>query len=306
MSIKELDEKSAHCQICGSSSIKAFEAHAYDAAPTDNVKIRECMNCHFAWQFPRGRTASESAGWFEKSYDNKHHAKSDYFDENRKREISQLEMGFVTSLNSKGQSLLDIGAGSGIFADVAAENGWNVTAVDPAINEDKFKNSGSIKAIKGSVDNVPKGELFDVVTLWDVIEHVESPIELIITANQYLKKGGWLIIETGNYKSTDRISEGVSHWIYQLDHRWYFSPGSIEKLLLECGFDNIRLSGKVLRPGWNGTDSYAGPSLSHLIKSIVRNPLKIVNQVSKHRMLVKAKSWKHAGIGIFAIASRKV
>ena len=304
MSIKELDEKSAICPMCESSAIKAFEAPAHDGALADRVKIRECNNCHFAWQFPRGRTVFESSAWFEKSYEDKNHAQSDYFNENRKREISRLEVEFLFSLKTSGQSLLDLGAGAGIFAEVAAENGWTVTAVDPAIDERRFKNSSSINFINGSIDNVPRGKLFDVITLWDVIEHVDNPVELITRTKPYLEKGGLLIIETGNYKSADRVSVGVGHWIYQLDHRWYFSPSSIVKLLLDCGFENIRICDKVLRPGWNGSASYAGPSRTHLIKSIAKNPFSLVMEVSKHKMLVKAKSWEHAGIGIFAVAAR--
>ena len=98
----ELDEEGESCPICGHFAMGLFEAHAHDGSTVDRVKIRECKNCHFAWQFPRGRTAFESAVWFEKSYEDKHHAKSDYFDENRKREISQLEIDFVASLKQWG------------------------------------------------------------------------------------------------------------------------------------------------------------------------------------------------------------
>lgn len=305
MSINELNEKSENCPICSDYVIKLFNANARDA-PSNKVSIRECKSCQFAWQFPRGRTSLESADWFEKAYKDKNHAKSDYFDEESKRQISELEMGFVASLEPEGRRLLDIGAGAGIFAEVAAEKGWNVTAVDPAINEARFSESDTIKAIKGSIEDIPNTELFDVITLWDVIEHADKPIGLIKTAKEYLKIGGWLIIETGNYKSVDRIMGGENHWIYQLDHRWYFSPSSMEKLLSAHGFENIRLSDTVLRPGWSGFVSYRGPSKVRLLKSFVRYPFGIFKQISQHLMLLKARSWRQPGIGIFAIAARKI
>lgn len=305
MSVNELNEDSVSCPICSHNKVKSFNAHASDAR-SSYVKIRECKNCQFAWQYPRGRTSLESADWFEKAYADKNYARSDYFDEKRKREISQLEMGFVASLQPKGRMLLDIGAGAGIFAEVAAENGWSVTAVDPAINEDRFNESESIKVIKGSIEDILETDLFDVITLWDVIEHADKPVELIKNAKKYLRKNGWIIIETGNYKSADRIMKGESHWIYQLDHRWYFSPSSMEKLLSDCGFENITLSNTVLRPGWNGSVSYSGPSSVQLLKSILRNPFNLFKQISRYLMLLKAKRWAHSGIGIFAIAARKV
>jgi 2-polyprenyl-3-methyl-5-hydroxy-6-metoxy-1,4-benzoquinol methylase len=305
MSNIEFNEDSINCLICGSGSIHSFKAQAFDDAATFRVNIKECKSCYFAWQFPRGRTVEDSVGWFREAYIDKDHAGSDYFDANRKREISHLEAEFIASLPTENKTLLDIGAGAGIFAEVAAENGWNVTAVDPAINEKKFEDCTAINAITGTLDDIPKGQLFDVITLWDVIEHVDAPLELIKSAKEYLKKGGWLVIETGNYKSADRVIGGINHWMYQLDHRWYFSPDSMEYLLKECGFESITLSDKVLRPGWVGSVSYAGHTRAHLLKSVIKKPFHFPIHLAMHNSLKEAKNWKHGGIGIFALAARK-
>jgi len=301
----QFNENSTKCLICGSDSLHFFNATAFDSASTAPVSIRECKNCYFAWQFPRGRTSEQSADWYKKAYADHNHANSDYFDEERKREISQLEVDYIASLPIENRSLLDIGAGAGIFAALAAENGWNVTAVDPAISGSRFEDNAAVRAIKGTLDDIPNGQLFDLITLWDVIEHVETPLELIKSTRNYLKKGGWLVIETGNYKSADRVMEGKEHWMYQFDHRWYFSPDSMQYLLTECGFESIKIYDKVLRPGWIGSVGYPGPSRVHLLKSILRNPLHFPLFLSKHHLLKKAKKWNHGGIGIFTIAARK-
>ena len=47
---------------------------------------------------------------------------------------------------------------------------------------------------------------YDIVTLWDVIEHVEDPLGLLISAMAHLRPGGWLVVETGNYQSADACS----------------------------------------------------------------------------------------------------
>jgi len=300
----ELKENSKNCPICKSGRLKKFEAHAHDAPPPTKVHIKECKTCHFAWQFPRGRSAEDSTEWFEAAYSDKRNANSEYFDDKRKQEISLLEVDFINSLTVDDMTILDIGAGAGTFAKSADRSGWSVTALDPALDKRQFEGNSRISAIRGSLDEIPKNRFFDVITLWDVIEHVEAPITLVNDAKERLKPGGWLVIETGNYKSVNRINAGVRHWIYQLDHRWYFSPDSTRHILQECGFTEFQLADRALRPGWHGDTSYQGPSRAHLLRDIIKKPHRIPSLLIKNHHLNIAKSWQHAGIGIFTIAAQ--
>ena len=299
------DERSKTCLICGSDRLRSFRAKAFDASIGPYVNIVECRDCVFAWQHPLGRTEEQSVAFFEAAYKDNSKMRIEYFKESHKRDIAQLEIDFVASLLGRKGTLLDIGAGSGIFAEVATENNWDVTALDPAIDVDRLKNNPRIRAIRGRAEEIPEGELFDVVTLWDVIEHTTTPIELIDSAKRHLKEGGCLIIETGNYKSANRVNGGKSHWMYQNDHRWYFSPESMQHLLADSGFSNFVFCDKVLRPGWEGDVAYVGPSKAMLLKSIIKAPWRLPMHVSTHRRLTKAKEWDRAGIGIFTIAARK-
>ena len=300
----DLSPQSQECLVCGTSVLSRFKAQASDCKNKSLVNIVECKKCGFAWQYPLGRTAEQSVEFFESAYEGKGKTESDYFSPKRKRDIAKLEFGFIKTIPGDNKTLLDIGAGAGIFAEVAVENGWSVTAVDPALEVDMIKKNGLIKPIRGTIDQVPKNELFDIVTLWDVIEHTMNPIELIINAKKHVKKGGWLVIETGNYKSADRICGGKSHWMYQLDHRWYFSPESIKKLLTKAGFANFIFAEKVLRPGWANDITYAGPSRYLLLQSIVKTPTQLLNFLSKYFALIKAKKWEMSGVEIFAIAAQ--
>lgn len=305
MSVTELDSKSKYCLNCGSNNLCQFEAYAFDATASTPVSIVECNNCNFAWQFPLGRTENQSVEFFETAYADKGRENSNYFDEKEKREISLLEYQFVASLPVQGKKLLDIGAGAGIFAEVAAENGWCVTATDPALDTSRFKKNKSITAIKGMIDEVPEGELFDLITLWDVIEHATAPMALIDSAARHLRDGGWLVMETGNYRSAERVAGGKGHWIYQLDHRWYFSPESLENSLKKFGFSDFVHSKRVLRPGWDGDLNYPGPSRAQLISAILREPSNIRMHLVKYYQLLDARRWKNSGLDIFTIAARK-
>lgn len=305
MTMNKLNSQSKVCLICGSDRLQSYKAHASDEKGTIYVNIVECNNCIFGWQYPVGRTEEQSIEFFETAYADEGRTQSVYFNPSRKREIAALEYEFISKLPVKGRTILDIGAGAGIFGEMAADNGWSVTAVDPSLDVSRLKKNPMIKAIKGTIENVPRREVYDIVTMWDVIEHSNNPVELIRSATQRLKNGGWLIIETGNYKSASRVNEGISSWIYQLDHRWYFSPESIKHLLTDAGYAEFTLSDKVLRPGWKGSDCYAGPSWVSLMKWIVRHPLQLRMHLSKYSCLIKAKDWELSGINIFTIAAKK-
>ncbi len=301
----EFFPNSERCLICASPKLRRFKAHASDAEDPALVSVTECQNCSFAWQFPFARTLQESKEHFDANYKAKGSKTSEYFDPKIKTAISALEFNFMSQLPIAGRRLLDIGAGAGLFAALASEHGWSVTALDPALDQEVLVGRPNITAIRGTADDLPINEQFDVVTMWDVIEHVTTPVKAIIDARSRIKDGGWLVIETGNYRSADRVLGGASHWIFQLDHRWYFSPESMSHILARLGFSDFVYSQKTLRPGWVGDTNYSGPSRLGLLKAIAKDPLSASLHISKYRDLSVAKNWMMPGIPIFAIAGRK-
>jgi len=293
------------CCICGSPALRRFSAHASDTRDRAPVAIVECRSCAFAWQYPVGRTEHESVAWFDAAYEGNDPTKSGYFSTEGKREIAQLELEFVNGLPTPGRSLLDIGAGSGVFAMQAVDSGWSVTAIDPALDAVRLPRSDRLRVLRGTLDDIRIDERFDVITLWDVIEHATSPAELVADATRRLDDDGWIVVETGNYKSAARVTGGIDHWIYQLDHRWYFSPDSLRLLLEELGFREFVLSDRVLRPGWNGSVRFSGPSRRNLLKAAIRDPLRAGSHWLQYRRLRTASTWNASGLEIFTLAARR-
>jgi SAM-dependent methyltransferase len=291
------------CLNCGCKRLLRFKARAFDAATPSDVNIIECARCGFAWQYPLGRSSEESVKFFEKSYKGQGRTGSDYFKPARKVEISKLQLQFLEKVVRSKGAILDIGAGGGIFAVTAAENGWVVTAIDPALEISAVTDKKNVTFIKGTLKDLPDQELFDVITMWDIIEHVENPLELILSAQKFLKPGGWLILETGNYKSAERVENGLSGWIYQLDHKWYFSPDSISNLFLKLGFSEMIFADRVLRPNWDGLGGSFGAPILELIKSIIKEPFQMKLYIQKYFKLRQAVSWTMSGVSIFAVAA---
>ena len=296
--------QSDKCIFCESDQLRKFRAKASDAKEDTNINIIECMDCYFAWQYPLGRTELESVTFFEAAYADGGDVQSTYFNSGRKRAIAALELDFIESLEVPKKTLLDIGAGDGTFAEVAADRDWTVTAVDPAIEENKPGRKQTIQVVRGKIDDIPVGEKYDVITLWDVIEHTDDPSDVIKSVLERLKDDGWLVVETGNYKSENRVKRWTKHWMYQLDHRWYFSPESMQVLLEKLGFSEFVVSDKMLRPGWKGSVTAKTPPWVHLIKWLFKEPFKFSTHLEKYATMKESKSWDMPGVGIFTIAGQ--
>jgi len=302
--IAELDPTTQSCPICQSPELKLFDAVASDVDGQASVHIVECRRCQFAWQYPLGRSEAESVAHFDRNYRAQGKRLSGYFDPEKKSGIARLEVDFLSQLPLSGKKLLDIGAGAGIFAKVAAERGFSVTALDPALELERILGLPNLQGVRGTMSNLPSGESFDVITMWDVVEHLVTPLTIIDEAKSRLRTGGWLVLETGNYKSADRVQEGTHHWMYQLDHRWYFSPESMEKILQAKGFKEVIHADTVLRPGWGGEAHFMGPSRMQLVREVLADPIHAMAAVSTFSALRQASGWSRAGVGIFTIAAR--
>ena len=299
-----------NCPFCSSAEIKTFSAFLHGAQDAGSrLSIRECLDCGLAWQFPRIRTAAESVEILSHRYEEQ--KEGSYCDPQKRRATAETELAFLESFSEAPGKLLDIGAGDGAFIAQAAGHGWECIGIDPAARQDpelRPSDAGSFTLIQGTLKDLDPTQRFDAITMWDVIEHLDDPAEVLSTAASFLKDSGILIVETGNYQSVDRIASGPNWWAYMAEHRWYFAPPTVRQLLNKAGLRHVAIGPQVLRPWWRGRHSYDGPSKSRTLKKIVRHPLTALQTVRQYKLLrTAAAHWNRwAGLGIFAmVASRR-
>ena len=294
------------CPFCNGENLLHYSAQAYDAAPR-KVNIVECRTCHAGWQWPLQRTEQQSAMEFENAY--AEHGEGTYFDPLKRESVANCQGEFLeTKIRTPGR-LLDIGCGDGNFARHMASRGWVVIGLNPAMVSEvtEERSPGRLHLQPGSVADLPEHEVFDVITLLDVVEHVEKPEQLIAQAATRLAPGGILVVETGNYQSAGRVLSHGTWWNYQIDHRWYFAPPQLSGLLTQAGLDNIELADRVLRPWWKGQRDMSPPRLSALAKTITKKPWQLTAALRCHQELVygnnKWKGW--SGLEIMTMIGRK-
>src|SRR5271157_5607798 len=140
--------------------------------------------------------------------------------------------------------MLEVGAGRGWFLSVAAQSGWETWAVE--INRDAVQHLRSKGIHRIIVDTAEHFDAsagsMDVVKMWDVIEHLQSPRNALTNIYRVLRPGGLLRLATTNFASLSRWVNGPE-WVYLngADHIFLFDPSTISRLLTQCGFSDIRI-----------------------------------------------------------------
>jgi len=265
------NEPFSPCPVCNASAI-SFLIHGKDFSLTgDLFDIIQCENCglkfthqipdkdHIApyYNFPAYISHTDiKEGWMNQLY------------HKVRRHTLQQKTNWVQSLftGHKG-TILEVGAGTGAFADAMVHKEWSVTALEPdAASRQKALDNYAINLLPiESLEQLTPNS-FDVITLWHVLEHVHDLKIYIATFKKLLKQNGRLIIAVPNYTSYDAQFYKEYWAAYDVPrHLYHFSPKSMEHLMKSFGmiianykpmwFDSFYvslLSEKYKKSGWMG------------------------------------------------------
>ena len=174
--------------------------------------------------------------------------------------------------------LLDIGCYTGVFMKTAAARGWQVEGVELsswAANIARKSGVGTIYEAPVQQLSLP-GESFDVITLWDVIEHLTHPQDMLKKVNDLLKPGGIAAFSTHMTDSPAVRLMGKRYPFFMEMHVVHFSRVTAARMLKNQGFEllKIRPHPRILRTGYFLEKLYhkiKTPPVHRLIKWLARN-----------------------------------
>ena len=203
------------------------------------------------------------------------------------------------SIKDKGEGrLLDVGSGYGIFLSLAKDLGWEVYGIELSEDACQFarKNFG-LNVFCGDLKEAsfPKDH-FDVVTLWNVLDHTTNPLEQLLEIKQILKDNGLLFIRLPNFlfqgksrcigEAFDRLFFGHTNLSRKISvsHLYAFTPSSIANLLERAGFSTFRLKNS---PPAKGDPYCAFPFLGDILLNWIKNSFFISCELLYHLSLGK-------------------
>jgi len=160
-------------------------------------------------------------------------SRQNYFEKRYRRQLSD-----IGKLKAEGR-LLDIGCNIGMFLNEAAKAGFSVVGVE--LNRECAEYARTNSGLEVYSDYLEKivfqAESFDVVTMYDVLEHIPDMKSMLAEVKRILRPCGLLVIQSPNLDSLMADLTGSSwSWLSPPDHLYHFTPGALELLLEQSDF----------------------------------------------------------------------
>jgi len=235
--------KSDKCPICNSSDVvQLYPANielsklsfTYTKTPDSNKTFRvvRCISCTHVFCSPISKNIYKN---YEDVVD---HEYLNYMDS--LRISARLVLPIIAKNKSQGR-MLDVGCATGEFLTVAKDFGYSVEGLELSKWSSRIARKKGLRVYTESLESLAKRfpGRFDVITLFGVIEHFESPLEEISYINKLLTPNGLLVIWTGDINSISSKVLGRRWWYWQGQHIQYFSHKSLNVLSKACGFKHI-------------------------------------------------------------------
>ncbi|WP_170227932.1 class I SAM-dependent methyltransferase [Vicingus serpentipes] len=138
-------------------------------------------------------------------------------------------------------NLLDIGTGTGTFLIEAKKRGWDVYGTEYGEDKVKLGIQNGIKMADGVLSTLNYTVKFDVITSFEVIEHINNPCNEIENIKNLLRKGGVFYITTPNFNSLSRrYLKNKWQQIFYPEHLSYYSVKTLSKVLKDCSLIPIK------------------------------------------------------------------
>lgn len=250
-----------HCNICGSNDI-------FQKFSLTEFNVHKCKKCDqvFLSQIPseeilRKRYSSDYYSERKDYYFNNKITNPQHGEWNENIEAFNKGLERLNNFKSEKGRLLDIGCGLGIFLHMAKIEGWVPCGIDISPYAVQYARE------KFDLEVYNKGELkeaefppnsFDVVTLWDSLEHLPDPLGQLKEIHRILKDDGLIMLNIPNEASLLRIMAKLLYEItkgkltypvrklYHIYHIYYFDPRTVKNLLEKGGFEIVSVEGNTI------------------------------------------------------------
>lgn len=217
-----------NCFICNGKtfkSLKGYEVHS----------LVKCNSCGFVFI---NRIPSE-----EDLYE--HYKEYAYGEENYFSPITIKKYNLLLDefeKYRKTNKILDVGCGVGFFLSVAKERGWDVYGTEYSETAMKICTEKGIKMSEGIL-NLSNYEIeeFDVITSFEVLEHINNQNEEVNKFYHLLRKGGLFYCTTPNFNGLLRYYLKAKYNVIGYpEHLAYFTKRTLNFLFKKHNFTNIK------------------------------------------------------------------
>lgn len=220
------------CRICGCTEFDLF-------AVKDGFHLERCCVCSLM-QITDDLSDVCLEDYYEKEFfDNTYGGLHQEKGQRTAYEKFAYRLQEIEKLKSEKGTILDVGCSFGYFLDAARSRGWKPVGVE--IGEYAARFAQETLKLEVHVSDVRQGDLpsncFDVICLWDVLEHLDEPLAVLNHLHHLMKKEGLLVFNTPDVDSYIRKLQGL-RWRCFIPpiHVTYYGPRAVKALLERTGF----------------------------------------------------------------------
>lgn len=238
------------CNLCGADDCEEIYPARYELARPENIveafrssgdeilidPLVRCRRCGLYYLNPRLRQdviIEGYSGGSDETFVSQAPAREKTFNRALKR---------IEKVNGGVGRVLDVGAAGGSFLGVAKRRGWEVAGCEPNRWLCEWgRTTYGVSLQPGTLFDMDLAdESFDVVTLWDVLEHTPDPKAVLLECRRVLKPDGLLVV---NYPAIDSLAAKLMgrKWVFLLSvHLYYFTLPTVRQMLTAAGFETIK------------------------------------------------------------------
>lgn len=215
------------CTICHSPNLKDLEGYM-------KAYLCKCLSCGFV--FSRKTPSAEELETYYMQY-----GRNDYLSPLTIKRYNELLDRFEPY--RKTNKILDVGCGIGYFLEEAKKRGWEVYGTEITDEAIRICKEKGIQIKEKGVLNSEKYEpgMFDIITSFEVIEHIDNPRIELKNFHIILRKGGLVYITTPNFNSLLRYRLKAAYNVISYpEHLSYYTPKTLKKVFKLSGFTTLK------------------------------------------------------------------
>jgi len=233
------------CPLCEGGDSRVFERVTLTRGPAaGSYELRQCVACELIFVDPRLEDPILATLYVEDFYFSTgwpYRSIAELVIQQIQRTRQRRVQRYVPS-----GSLLDVGSGDGRFVHHMASQGWQATGIDFSAAALTLAQSQGTEGrfLYGSLfDHDFEPESIDLVTLWQVLEHIGEPGEFLRRCHDLMRPGGVFVAAVPNIEGLSARLTGERWWGLDVPrHLVHYSPGTLCRGLEQAGFTVMKVN----------------------------------------------------------------
>ena len=237
------------CKICNSKNIKIvycgkIRKGGLGKYTKQDVSMYQCQECQVIWQEQTEKNVEDyyESSAYRKSLEGG--SEIDKFYELHDKE-TMAKFTYTGTECFRHKIVADIGCGGGAFLDFLKGVAKEIIAIEPSVQYREIMEQKGYYTYPYAIEAIKKWkDKIEVITSFDVIEHVEKPVQFLNEINQLLANDGKAIIGTPSDAPVMRAVLGEIYekrLLFSTQHLWVFAEKNLKLMARQAGFTKIEV-----------------------------------------------------------------